>query len=570
MTTDLVRSVTEPLLTAGAAVALALVGAGAPLWVAAPLALLVWLVILQRSVQTIRRSGPSGLIGTQVPSRLLLLATLGLTLGSLQEATTGRVLTWIGAALLLAVVASEPVLKRLVPEAEAVNVPGWPDRTTPGPADLLGPVVLLVLGAGWLLPLLAAGPVIWAVAAVVAVLLCGVAGVGGWLHRRSRATRRRALRSALDRMAPVVAIYTARGPEGNHQVEMWLPPLAAVGVQTMIITRRPDTARALARRTDLPIVCGRQWRDLDDVVPDSLAVVGYVNTLGENAHLVSNRGLTHVYLGHGESDKALSHHPSHRMYDRIFVAGEAAVDRYAEHGVEIAADQCVRVGRPQVAAITRAEGDRAQPPVALYTPTWGGYNAGTDYSSLRHGTVVVQALLDAGCVVHFRPHPFSRGRRGERNLVDAVDALLRRDLRQSGRAHRWGPTVDEATFAACANVSDLLISDLSSVTIDYLASDKPIVLVLPTGKDPEQFRRESPSGRSAYLTDASPDSVRGALDEALTNDPLAPARHAVRTRYLGADPQAAEELFVHAVREMITCPSGRAPKRTRGPSESGS
>lgn len=557
MAADPLRSVIEPLLTIGAAVSLALVGVGAPLWVAAVPGLVVWVLLVRQSVLTARRSRPSGLVGTHLPSRLLLVTALALALAGQQDASVGHVLTWAGTVLLLTVVASEPVLKRLVPEPEAVNVPGWPDRAAPadlpGPADLLGPVVLLLLGTGWLLPLLSVGPLIWVVAAVGVALLGAGAGIGGFQYRRNRSRRRRDLRSALERMAPVVAIYTARGPEGNHQVEMWLAPLAAVGVQTMIITRRPDTARALARRTDLPIVCGQQWRDLDDVVPDSLAVVGYVNTLGENAHLVVNRRLTHVYLGHGESDKALSHHPSHQMYDRVFVAGQAAIDRYAANGVPIDADRCVPVGRPQVAMITpAAPGGPASPPVALYTPTWGGYNAGTDYSSLRHGTVVVQALLDAGCVVHFRPHPFSRGRRGERSLVEAVDALLRRDQRQSGRTHRWGPAVDESTFGDCANASDVLVSDLSSVTIDYLASEKPIVQVLPTGKDLEEFRRESPSGGAAYLTDASADGIRHALDEALTSDPLAPDRHAVRTRYLGTDPQASGELFVAAVRKLIT------------------
>jgi hypothetical protein len=58
--------------------------------------------------------------------------------------------------------------------------------------------------------------------------------------------------------------------------------------------------------------------------------------------------LTHIYIGHGDSEKPPSYNPTHALYDQIYVAGPAATRRYAAHGVAIAPEKFRVVGRPQV------------------------------------------------------------------------------------------------------------------------------------------------------------------------------------------------------------------------------
>src|SRR5690625_6533680 len=67
-----------------------------------------------------------------------------------------------------------------------------------------------------------------------------------------------------------------------------------------------------------------------------------------NNHMVRYSGLTHIQLLHGESDKASSANPVTRMYDRDFVAGQAAIDRFEKFGVSMHPDIFRIVGRPQV------------------------------------------------------------------------------------------------------------------------------------------------------------------------------------------------------------------------------
>ena len=63
--------------------------------------------------------------------------------------------------------------------------------------------------------------------------------------------------------------------------------------------------------------------------------------------------LTHIQLLHGDSDKASSFNPVTAMFDRIFVAGQAAIDRYAANGVLIPRGE-VRHRRPPAGRVDHA------------------------------------------------------------------------------------------------------------------------------------------------------------------------------------------------------------------------
>src|SRR5699024_5981034 len=141
----------------------------------------------------------------------------------------------------------------------------------------------------------------------------------------------------------------------------------------------------------------------------SVRGVFYVNNAMRNNHMVRYSQLTHIQLLHGESDKASSASPVLRMYDRDFVAGQAAIDRFAKFGVAMPPGIFRIVGRPQVEDVLppRAPIGQSGSPTVLYAPTWRGNQAETDYSSLQRGPEIVQGLLDRGCRVVFRPHPYS-------------------------------------------------------------------------------------------------------------------------------------------------------------------
>ncbi len=156
------------------------------------------------------------------------------------------------------------------------------------------------------------------------------------------------LPEAVARYAPDFVVYTSRPDDASYQIMMWLPYLQRAGLRFMIIARNNVPAVALAGLTDVPVVEARGIADLDSLVVPSLKAAFYVNASSGNGALVRFQHLTHIYLGHGDSDKPPSYNPTHAMYDQIFAAGPAAARRYAAHGVSIPAEKFRIVGRPQV------------------------------------------------------------------------------------------------------------------------------------------------------------------------------------------------------------------------------
>src|SRR5262249_16841694 len=159
-------------------------------------------------------------------------------------------------------------------------------------------------------------------------------------------------------------------------------------------------SRAVATgRRPVPVIYAPQVEFVDQVVVDSLRAVFYVNNGALNTHMVRFARLTHIQLLHGDSDKASSYNPVTAMYHRIFVAGQAGIDRYGGNGVRIRLDRFDIVGRPQVEAVRPAAGPIAsvEAPTVLYATTWVGLHADAPYCSLPIGEKIVRALLARGC-----------------------------------------------------------------------------------------------------------------------------------------------------------------------------
>ena len=270
--------------------------------------------------------------------------------------------------------------------------------------------------------------------------------------------------------------------------------------------------------------------------------------------------LTHVFLGHGDSDKPTSFNPTHAMYDRIFLAGPAAVRRYADHGVAISPDKFEIVGRPQVEglAIAGTSVTTLEQLTVLYAPTWRGHVEETRLSSLSLGERIVGSLLAAGATVIFRPHPFSDLIAEDADVVRRIQRLLETDQALTRRPHRWGQDAEGGDIADSINASDALVSDVSSVVTDYLFTTKPIVMIaVPT--DPEEFRRTYPMARAAYVVRGDLSDLEQTIDSMITDDPLESVRAAYREDYLGPFPaDRYASAFVEAARAIAGASSAGA------------
>ena len=508
-----------------------------------------------------RRGNPTRhLLTTQTTQRALLGAGCGVALVALSPTTVEMVGAALGTLLVTGSLMYEPYqhagAQLRVPFV--AHLPGLED--TQPRRDLTRQVLVANLGAvglGLAIGALGASTWWWALAAATQVLPLA------WLSRDNRLTAARIARferdlpGAVAAYAPEYVLYSSWPFDASHQVTMWLPFLQRSGHRGLVIMRNDRPAAALARATDLPVVAARGPADLDALVPPSLRAAFYPNASSGNGLFVRYQQLRHVFLGHGDSDKPTSSNPTHAMYDKIFVAGPAAVRRYAQHGAAIDPDKFEIVGRPQVERITpvgTAIATVSQPSV-LYAPTWRGHVKETGLSSLPVGERIVEALLDRGLTVIFRPHPFSYGYGEDVALIERIHARLAADRAQTGRAHVFGDAAEnDWGIVDCINASDAMVSDVSGVVSDYLFSLKPFAIVA-VPSDPEKFAESYPIARAGYVLRGDLAGLEATLACMLTDDPMRPARERSREDYLGAFPaDGYATYFVEAVRTMLEAP----------------
>ena len=124
------------------------------------------------------------------------------------------------------------------------------------------------------------------------------------------------------------------------------------------------------------------------------------------------------------------------------------------------------------------------------------------------------------------------------------------------------------TLYDCFDHADLLISDISSVVADFIASGKPYAVANPDGSDEAEFRAEFPTAAAAYLLDAGCTALPDVIAQATGPGPdrLAGARRELKGYLLGPDHPDALTRFNNAVEALATRvarPAESTPALTR-------
>lgn len=467
--------------------------------------------------------------GASVVARILLLAVVLVSAGtSVSQAATAM----LGLALVL-----EPARMVLAGRefAVAANVREAP-RTT-----AIQPAILVPLATGFALVVLLLAPASEPAALLVAgsALIATVTGTAESLWRiRARRRFHGSLRSLLTLHQPQFVFHWDAPSGTTFQAAMWLPHLEDLGRPFVMVLRNPETLREVAGLTRAPVVVCPAMVQMDSIVVPSVRAAFYVNNATSNAHLIRFGGIRHIQLNHGDSDKLASVSKAFRMYDAVLVAGQAAVDRFAAHGVPMLPGALRAVGRPQVAAITpaRCAIGAVERPTVLYSPTWAGFHDDSSYSSLNHGVEIVSALLARDVRVVFRPHPYTRRNAALARASAEVAGLLATHARTTGVPHAVDPGA--RSFAEAANEADAMVSDVSSVVTDFLFSEKPFAIIAP-GDDRDEFVRRHPVAAAAYVVTTARGRLAGldtAIEAMLTDDPIREDRRAARCYHLGETP----------------------------------
>ncbi|MDV9175108.1 hypothetical protein R6V09_33970 [Streptomyces sp. W16] len=422
---------------------------------------------------------------------------------------------------------------------------------------------------------------------------------------------------------PEVALYfsfAAVSRDFMYQVNMWIETLEQLDRRPLIILREQASFRYLSR-TWIPVLCVPKADDLAELELPDVRVVLYPGNAGKNVHMLRVAEAKHVFIGHGDSDKLASSNRVSKVYDEIWVAGQAGRDRYQRVRHAISDEAIVEVGRPQLSSIRlHADHTPGPLPVVLYAPTWEGWSDDDCHTSLiPMGVPLVEKLLAQNVRIIYKPHPLTGRRSPEAAASDrAVRELLsndneRHESTQAQAALPVGPRLREIraridelagrhsgdytqqtrdsrvpdrgdtaewhalhsewhqlfweshgpvrhrvilgqlpTLYECFNQADMLISDVSSVVADFVASLKPYVLTNAHDLPDDEFRAAYTTAGGAYLLDRDctrlPEILRSVREP--RHDPMAPHRHDFKEYVLGADHPSSMQRFNTAVNTL--------------------
>lgn len=345
---------------------------------------------------------------------------------------------------------------------------------------------------------------------------------------------------------------------GVFHVAMWEPYLGRSGERHIVVTLHARTLDRLAAATTAPVILldEHTTEAARTVLPASIKAAFYVHNGKLNDIFLRIRSVKHVFLHHGDGDKPASYSRRGGVYDILVVSGQAAIDRYHNHGVQIPLEKFVICGRPQTETIDIIDNQIAKidHPSVLYAPTWHGFEANKNLSSLPFGDKIIAELLRRQATVIFRPHPVSRNHPGPRKLIERIEAMLDADTAATGRQHIHGHQAEkEWGVSEVANASDAMIADVSGIVTDYLHSGKPYAMVSTT-LGTADFKREYPTAQGSYVIAVTePDSLQSAIGDLLGSDPLHDLRWERRRHYLGdfEGPDGAARAFAAYLRTLV-------------------
>ena len=335
-----------------------------------------------------------------------------------------------------------------------------------------------------------------------------------------------------------VIAYFAGDPTRTYQLAQWLEVLEILdGIHPVgLVLRDPDSAALMRSRTDLPVFTASTFPELTDLYAELDAkVVLYCNNSVLNFESLLDSRRLHVHINHGESDKQSMASNNAKAYDRVFVAGDAAVQRYLTGLLDFDATRLVRIGRPQLDLPRTPLLAPSPRPTVMYAPTWEGDAEYNDYTSVDIlGGSIVRAILEVPDVrLVYKPHPkvttslTPAVADAHRSIMRLIDEAVRRDPAAGHTRILSGDIL--AVMPGC----DALVTDVSSVGLDwlYLHTDKPIFLTDRHG-DVEALRQEVPISHCVDVIDeASVSELAALVSDRLDRDEHHLARVAMRHHY---------------------------------------
>lgn len=272
---------------------------------------------------------------------------------------------------------------------------------------------------------------------------------------------------------------------GPNQIIPWIPVFIQADVKFVLLIRNEAFFEWAKKEYPwLSIAFARRGVDIEDVLgllPDAKTIF-YPSSTGNNIHLVRFNHLHHVFIGHGDSDKASSAHKALRLYDEVWTAGQGHIDRFVNSDFNTSHINFVKVGRPNLHKIlssSQTDWQERMEHKILYLPTWEGVVEQTNYSSISFSGQIIRGVQDSlNSSMMIKYHPFTGNRNSKlKNINKMTEDIIERETLNA--------TVLDASIEISTVISNnnIFICDISGVVTECLAADAPIFVYIPLDKD---------------------------------------------------------------------------------------
>ena len=363
-----------------------------------------------------------------------------------------------------------------------------------------------------------------------------------------------------------VIVYFSDGVNKAYQLQQWLPTLERLHEdhRVVLVFRKVPALRHFRKLTKLPKIYVRRLDDLVNLYDfNDFTLCLYVNNGMANFQSLSASRLVHVHINHGESDKLSMVSNQAKAYDKVFVAGPAAVARHSSVLMDFDLNRLVTVGRPQLDLDFETPLPAFSGRTIMYAPTWEGENDANNYTSVDlFGEQIVRALVDLpNTRVIYKPHP--RVMTSKKTAVAEAHLKICEVLDESNSAGAQHVIAENENILAIFEGVDALFTDVSSVGLDflYLHPERPLVLT-DRRDDLAALNIEAPVSKACpVISESTQETLLGNVADLLTATSTE-RRREMRSFYFGnGNKGESTRAFLSAVDSLIVDRRGQLEKQ---------
>ncbi|WP_222985464.1 CDP-glycerol glycerophosphotransferase family protein [Psittacicella gerlachiana] len=345
------------------------------------------------------------------------------------------------------------------------------------------------------------------------------------------------------------AVHTGESIKaGPNQVALWIPYLCKAKINFFILVRNKEMFNWLKENYPyLHVVFCKRIDDIEQVVEkiSSLKYILYPSNTANLIHTLRYTQFEHIFIGHGDSDKTSSAHKFFRVYDQIWVAGQAHIDRFANAGFTISTD-FVKVGRPSLKAVieqTKTNWQERKPSV-LYLPTWEGVFEETNYSSVKHATKILSFIAEKFKLpVNAKFHPMTGNRD---KLLLNIEEQISQSLDEKGVEHKVVNKLQPLNEVLVE--SNIFLCDISGVVSDCIAANGPIFVYVPKDKKIQISKSNMSYDYYAY-TWSTLEELYSELERVLGGDDYKQEQRKQAKEYLIGSTETEKDTFIKLLQQ---------------------